>query len=896
MLCPYEENSDEPARRRGDKRRRRASLTLRCGPGGKTFAGTKRGSFAYFRWALGGTDMSTLMQDLRYAFRRWQKSPGFTAVCVITLALGIGANTAIFTLVNAVMLKNLPVSNPKQLYRLGNGNNCCVIGGFQDNWSIFSYPQYQLFRDHTPEFSELAAFQAGLSYVSARRSGAKDPAEPFQGEFVSGNYFSMFGLSAFAGRLISPADDASGAPPVAVMSYRTWQHFGLDPSVIGATFNINQVPYVIAGVAPPGFFGDTLRADPPDFWMPLSTEPILRSTQDPLLNRADACWLDIIGRLKPGAVPASVQAETTVQLQNWLSAQPDVSAYQRSKLGKQRVVVAPGGSGVASLQSETSAGLNLLMTISGLVLLIACANLANLLLARGASTRFETALRVVLGAPRRRLIGQIITESVLLAIAGGLAGVFVAFAGTRAILLLVFRGANFVPISATPSLPVLGFAFALSLITGVVFGVAPAWVTSHSQPAEILRGAGRSTRDRFSLPRKSLVVLQVALSAILLIGAGLLTKSLRNLENQRFGFEPEGRLIVRVDPALAGYKLDGLYGLYQRWSERLPRIPGVISASYSLYSPMRGDNWSFGIQIEGHAPDERNSSSFDRVSSHYFETIGTHLMRGRVIGDEDTPTSRQVAVINETFARKYFPKADPIGKHLGRGDASHGGDYEIVGVVEDAKYQEAREPAYPTFFLPFLQAAHDPTQTDMIGSHYAGDIELRVAGRPESLNAEVRRALAEIDPNLTVIEMASMNEQLARNFNQDRLIARLTELFGGLALVLACVGLYGVTSYSVARRTSEIGIRMALGAQRTNVLGLVLRGVLLQLAIGLAIGIPAALAGGRFLASKLYGVESGDPVILALAAVVLGVSALLAGFIPARRAASINPIQALRTE
>jgi predicted permease len=839
--------------------------------------------------------MSTLMQDLRYALRRWQKSPGFAVVCVITLALGIGANTAIFTLVNAVMLKNLPVSNPKQLYRVGNGNNCCVIGGFEDNWSIYSYPLYQQFRDHTPEFSELAAFQGGLSNVSARRSGATSAAEPFLSEFVSGNYFSMFGLNALAGRVISPTDDTPGATPVAVMSYRTWQHFGLDPSVIGATFNINQVPYVIAGIAPPGFFGDTLRPDPPDFWLPLATEPGF-NTQNSLLNRSDFAWLHIIGRMKPGAVPASVQSETTVELKNWLTAQPNLTDHDRSELGKQHINVVPAGGGVAAMEADSGAGLRLLMTISGLVLLIACANLANLLLARGASTRFETSLRVALGAPRGRLMGQIITESVLLAIAGGLAGLFVAFAGTRAILLLVFRGAHFVPISSAPSLPVLGFAFVLSLITGVVFGVAPAWVTSRSDPAEILRGAGRSTRDRFSLPRKFLVVLQVALSAILLIGAGLLTETLRNLENQRFGFEPEGRLMVRVDPSLAGYKPDGLFALYQRFAERLPQIPGVISSSYSLYSPMRGDNWDFGIQIEGHAPDERIGASFDRVGPRYFETIGTHLLRGRVIGDEDTPTSRPVAVINETFARKYFPKEDPMGKHFGMGGVGHAGDFEIVGIVEDAKYQDAREPAYPTFFMPFLQIQKDPKLSFMIGSHYAGDIELRVAGRPENLSAEVRRALAEIDPNLTVIDMASMNEQLARNFNQDRLIARLTELFGVLALVLACVGLYGVTSYSVARRTSEIGIRMALGAQRTNVLGLVLRGVMMQLAIGLAIGIPAALAGGRLLASQLYGVKSHDPVVLGLAAVVLAISALLAGFIPARRAASIDPIRALRME
>ena len=840
--------------------------------------------------------MATLMQDLRYAFRRLRQSPGFAVVCLITLALGIGANTAIFTLVNAVMLKSLPVASPKQLYRLGNNNNCCVLGGLQDNWGIYSYSLYQQFRDHTPEFSDMAAFQGGLPSLSVRRIGTTGPAEPFVGEFVSGNYFSTFGLSAFAGRAITPADDTAGAPPVAVMSHRTWQqHFGLDPSVIGTSFTINQMPYTVVGIAPPGFFGDQLRPDPPDFWLPLATEPTLNG-QNSLLNRPGLHWLYIIGRLKPGARPASVQSELTVQLQRSISAQPDLTAHDRSELGKQHIVVAPGGGGVANLQQETGAGLRLLMMIAGLVLLIACANIANLLLARGAATRFETAIRVALGAPRHRLIRQMITESVLLGILGGLAGLFVAYEGTRTILLLAFRGAHYVPISPAPSLQVLGFAFLLSLVTGIVFGVAPAWITSHSDPAEALRGAGRSTRDRSSLARKALVAVQVALSAILLTGAGLLTQTLRNLENQRFGFETEGRVIVRVNPALAGYKPEKLYGLYQQLQQRLPQIPGVISASYSIYSPMRGDNWSLGIHIEGHPSDERIGASFDRVGPHYFETIGTRLLRGRVIGGEDTPTSRQVAVINETFARKFFSKEDPMGKHFGMGDASNSGDLEIVGIVADAKYQDAREPAYPTFFMPFLQMAKDPKLSFMIGSHYIQDIELRVAGKPENLEATVRRTLADIDPNLTVLDMLSLSEQLERNFNQDRLIARLTELFGLLALVLACVGLYGVTAYSVTRRTSEIGIRMALGADRTNVVGLVLRGALFQLALGLAVGIPVALAGGRLLSNRLYGVKSHDPVILGLAAVVLAACALVAGLVPARRAASIDPMQALRTE
>ncbi len=591
-----------------------------------------------------------------------------------------------------------------------------------------------------------------------------------------------------------------------------------------------------------------------------------------------------------------MQLKLTVELQRWLTDQPDLNKHERAELPKQHIVVAPAGNGVAELQNDGARGLRLLMMVAGLVLLIACVNIASLLLARGAAQRAETAVRVALGAPRRRLMRQTLTESVLLALLGGLAGLAVAYAGTRTILLLAFRGGRFLPFTAAPSLPVLGFSFLLSLVTGIVFGAVPAWITSRSDPADALRGVGRSTGDRTSLPRQSLVVLQVALSTVMLIAAGLLTRTLRNLEHQRFGFEPQGRVVVRVNPELTGYKPEKRYGLYQQLEQRLPQIPGVVCASYSLYSPMRGENWGMNIFIEGRGPDERDGASFDRVGPHYFDTIGTRLLRGRTIGDEDTPTSRPVAVMNETFARKFFPKEEPLGKHFGWSDPSHSADWEIVGIVEDAKYQDARAPAYPTYFLPFLEMDKDPKLGFTVGSHYIQDIELRLAGEPRNLAADVRRTLDDIDPNLTVLDMVTLREQVARNFNQDRLISRLTGLFGMLALVLVCVGLYGVTTYSVARRTSEIGIRMALGADRWNVLRLVLRGALAQLGVGLAVGIPAALAAGRLLASQLYGVKGYDPLTLGLAALVLSGCALAAGFVPAWRAASIAPVDALRSE
>jgi predicted permease len=850
--------------------------------------------------------IENLIQDVRYGLRMLARSPGFTAVAVVTLALGIGANTAIFTLVDAVMLKSLPVANPEQLYRLGDNNNCCVMTGTQNggSFAVYSYALYRDLRDHTPEISELAAFTPFLTDLSVRRSGASAPAEAYQGEFVSGNYFTMFGIGAFAGRALTPTDDRPDAAPVAVMNYHTWQqHFDLDPSVIGSTFNINGVEYTLVGVAPPGFYGDTLRSDPPDFWLPLSTEPTL-NPQESRLHSSELEWLYLIGRLRPGTPAAQAQSHLRVEIQQrlwqegWAAATPEqhndaalIEQYRR-KIAQQHIRLTPGRSGVDRMQTEYAAGLRLLVTLAGLVWLLACANIANLVLARGTASRLQTAIRVALGARRGRLVRQALTESLLLAVLGGAAGLYLAYVGTRAILLVAFRGAHQVPISASPWSLVLGFALLLSLITGIVFGEAPAWIAAHSDPADVLRGAGRSTQDRSSLPRRFLVVLQVALSLVLLAAAGLLTESLRRLHEQQFGFETQGRLIVKVDPALAGYMAARRVGLYRKLQERLEQIPGVVSASFSGYSPLEGQNWNQDDYIEGRAPADysggNQNSSLDRVGAHYFETIGTRLLRGRVIGNQDALDALHEAVINRTFARKFFPNQDPVGQHFGIGDARHSGDYEIVGIVEDAKYYNAREPAYPTAFLPLLLRPSEAADIH--------DIELHVAGKPENLEGAARQALADIDPNLTVLDVMSFGEQVARNFNQDRLIARLTGLFGLLALVLACVDLYGVASYSVARRTNEIGIRMTLGATKRSILGWILRGALGQIILGLVIGVPAAIAGRGVLRSVLFGAEGTNPVILASVVAILSVCALVAAIVPARRATQVNPTAALRCE
>jgi predicted permease len=833
--------------------------------------------------------VETYWQDLRIGVRTLWKSPSFTGVVVLTLALGIGATTAIFTLIDAVMLRSLPVAHPRQLYRLGDNNNCCVMVGTQNGGSfvLYSFQLYEYLRDHTPEFTGLAAFSSHLSDLSVRRSN-DSAAQPYKGEFVSGNYFEMFGIGPLAGRTLTAKDDATGAPPVAVMSYHTWQtQFGRDPSVIGATLAINTVAYTVVGVAPPQFYGDTLRSDPPDFWIPLAANP------DRWLFGPEPEWLYLIGRLRPEIAPEQVQARLTVELQDWLGSHQEVIPERdRKDIARQYIRLTPGGRGVEQMQTNYAMGLHLLVTLSALLLLIACANIANLLLARGSANRSQTAVRLALGAPRSRLIRQMLTESVLLALVGGAAGLYVAYAGTHAILLVAFRGSHYIPIDARHSIAVLGFALVLSLATGILFGIAPAWMTSQSNPADALRGAGRSTGDRSSVIQKSLVIVQVAFSIVLLIGAGLVTQNLRNLEYQDFGFATEGRLIVNIAPSLAGYTQDTLGGLYQQLEETLPQIPGVLSASLSWYSPLGGNNANERVYIQGKPPDYRwTAPSWNRVGPHYFETIGTRLMHGRVIDGHDTPAAGHVAVINETFARRFFPNEDPIGQHLGMGDVSHGGDYEIVGVVEDAKYQDTRGPAYATFFLPLLQAPHGEPVRGWVGA-----VELHVAGKPENIESAVRKALADVDPNLTVLNMVSFGEQVARNFNQERLIARLAELFGVLALILACVGLYGVTAYAVTRRTNEIGIRMALGADRRNVLGLVLRSALIQLGIGLAIGIPVAVAGGRMLATQLYGVKSYDPMIFGLAAIVLATCTLFAASVPACRAASVDPLVALRDE
>ncbi len=842
------------------------------------------------------------VEHIRYALRQFRKAPGFTATAILTLALGIGATTAIFTLVHAVLLKSLPVTKPEQLVRVGNEENCCVNGGLQDNWSLFSYEQYKQFREQTSGFEELAAFQAGSSLLGVRRSGSPKASESFRSEFVSGNYFSTFGIPAYAGRMLSPQDDVKGAPAVAVMSYRAWQQkFGGDASVVGAGFVINAQPVTVIGIAPPGFFGDRIQSNPTEFWLPLMSEPVIEPA-NAILDEAELDWLDLIGRVKPGADQKAMEAQMQVILRQFLLS-PISKVEDRSKplVAKQTLHFSPGGNGLQRMRDEYQDGLHLLMWVSGFVLSIACFNLANLMLVRATARKQQISLRSALGAQRRTLILQALIESVVLALLGGVAGVAVAFAGTRMILRLTF-GHDYVPITATPSLPVLFFALAVSVLTGILFGLAPAWMTARTQPADALRGAGRSIGGRAGWVQKALVVLQAACSLVLLCAAGLLTRSLTNMQHRHFGFDTTNRYILHIDPQMAGYSADKLEPLYRQIKDNLSAIPGVQQVAFSLYSPMEGDNWGEGVYIDGDPPPapgtQDHGASWLRASPNYFDTIGTRVLEGRRFTEQDTPTTHAVALVNRFFEQKYFKDGRAVGKYFSD-DLKHPGAFEIVGVTEDTNYWGAASKMRPMYFLVQGQSARNPDkryQQFEDRSRYLNAISIETRGEVSGLEVQVRRVLSQVNPDLAVIDFQPFATQVKMNFMQQEMITRLTSLFGLLALILASVGLYGVTAYSVEQRTSEIGIRMALGADRLNMLAMILRGAFVQIGIGLAIGLPAILLGGRLMASKLYGVKHYDPFVLVVTTVVLTLAAFAAALIPARRAANTEPMLALRTE
>ena len=867
------------------------------------------------RWE---SSVEACWQDFRFAFRTMRKSPGFTAVAVLTLALGIGATTAIFTLVQQVMLRPLPVAQPDQLWRIGDVVHCCYSDGYTqgdgkslppNDWTFSSWEAYKLFRANTPAFEELAAFEIGEgnAHLIVRRADSPAPVEAANGEYVSGNFFKTFGISAWRGRLFSDADDQEGAPPVVVMSFHTWQgKYGSDPSAVGATYDLNAHPFTVIGIAPPGFFGAKIAdSDMPDFWMPVTTEPLIAGATSRLKNPRLA-WLDLIGRVRSGTNPKTLEAQLQVELHQWLASHvPDMTSREKTLWEKQTLYLTPGGAGVSLMRENYKDSLWLLLTAAICVLLVACANIANLLLARGLKDRRQTAVRAALGASRGRLVRKALAESLTLSVLGAAAGIAVAYAGAGLILHLAVTGPDtWVPVNPAPSTPVLLFALGISVITGVIFGIAPAWMASHAEPIEALRGVNRMVPGSRGVlgtagAQKTLVIAQAAVSVVLLSAAAMLGQSLRNREHQNFGFDTSGRYLVSIDPKDSGYKQEQLVPLFREIEDRLSAIPGVRMVSAVLEAPLNGWVWPHHILIQGKPePGPRNddSSGWTRVTPPFFKTLGDNIVMGRPITDEDNADTRPVAVVNEAFARKFFGRENPICQHFGPAPPKNAGMYEIVGVASDVNFGDGPEPMY---FLPEAQSTHfDEPETEVreVWSHYLYNVVIWAPGNPPGLELHVKDVLANVDPNLVVSGVESYSEVIHADFAQQNMIASLTWLFGAVGLVLAAVGLYGVTAYGVEQRTSEIGVRMALGADRGSVVAMVLREAFWQVGIGLALGIPAAIGAGHLIASQLFGVRPWDPLMLSAATLLLGLSALVAVVIPSRRATRVDPMVALRYE
>jgi len=861
--------------------------------------------------------LESLLQDVHYALRQLRKSPGFTIPSVLTLALGIGATTAIFTLVQQVMLQSLPVNRPDQLWRIGDQPHCCNWAGYsQDSggelsdWNLFPWEAYKLFRANTTGFQDLAALQAGNMPLAVRHAGSSGPPDTANGQYVSGNFFATLGVPAWRGRLLIDADDQQGASPVAVMSFHAWQEkYGSDPSLVGSAYQINGRAFTIVGVAPAGFVGAKMvDSGMPDIWLPLSTEPLMLGTTARIKN-ARVDWLDLIGRVRPETNPKALQAQLQSELHGWLASHlADMSPQEKAVWQKQTLRLSPGGAGFSSLRRDYSESLLLLMFTACCVLLVACANIANLLLARGLKNRQQTAVRVALGASRARLVRNALLESTTLSLIGGAASVAVAWAGARLILYLAFHmleRSTWIPVQATPSTLVLLFALGVAVLTGVIFGIAPAWMTSHAEPVQAMRGANREVGGGRHWAQKALVVAQAAVSLVLLSAAAMLGGSLRNLEHQNFGFDPDGRYLVYLNSMLVSkYKQEQLVPLFREIQDRLSAIPGVRGVSSATYAPMAGNQWGHDIRVQGKpepGPKDDVSADWTRITPGFFDTIGARMQAGRAIHEDDNANARHVAVINQAFARKFFENQNSIGRHFGPAAVRNAGTYEIVGVVQNIHYLTwgFRDPARPMYYIPEAQTVQfdqPDLQSDELWSQNLYNIVIWAPGHRASMLMQVKKALAEVDPNLVIYDVQPYSRVIQGTFDQQNMIASLTWLFGAVGLVLAAVGLYGVTSYGVEQRRSEIGVRMALGADRGSVIAMVLRGAFWQVGIGLGIGIPAAIGAGYLMASQLFGVTPWSPLLLAGATVLLGLAALCAAVMPARRAATIDPMQALRSE
>jgi predicted permease len=837
--------------------------------------------------------IADLWQDLRFGARMLRKQPGFSLIAVLTLALGIGANAAIFSLLDAVLLKTLPVKRPEQLVFLESG-----APKFKRSSNI-SYAEFERLRSQEQALSGACFF----SYTTRVNANVSGQSEAVEGQMVSGGFFSVLGVPAMIGRVFTEVDDSeSAAQAVAVISHRHWQRrFGGNPEVIGQSVNLNGAPFMIIGVTPPEFFG-VILGNAPDIFLPsVAGERILpRRSQF-----RDSSLPFILARLNPHLSAPQAAAALTLTLQQSRLAEAGGAPEKQQAIQKQPVNLPSAAQGFSGLRRQYSQPLRLLLAAVALVLLIACANVANLLLARAMARRKEIAMRLALGAGRFRLIRQLLAESLLLALLGGATGLLLASWCSGLLVGVFASGRN--PITSGSQLSlnvtldarVLGFTALVSLLAAVVFGLAPAWRATRLELSPVLKdnagGVGDGGRVRWG---QMLVVMQVALSLMLLIGAGLLVRSLSKLKSADLGFQRENILLFSVDPQLIGYQRDQIGPLYRRMLERIGTVPGIQSVTLARQGLLSGGGTQGSVKVPGHTPSadentftdkggekEWNAPWFAQVGPRYFETLGMTLLRGRDFTAQDHETSMKVAVINEAFARYYFGNEDPLGQRFDRGN--DGGEVEIIGVVKDAKANSIQEQTPRTFYVPFLQ---DP------GAWRETTFQIRTAGEPTNLASAVRNVVQEIESNLSLFRVRTLAAQIDESIGQERLVTTLASLFGLLALLLTCAGLYGVLSYSVTQRALEIGVRMALGAQTGDVLRLVIGQGMRLVAPGILLGLAGAYGATRWIASFLYEVRAVDWPTYSLIAVLLLAVALLACWIPARRATKVDPLVALRSE
>ena len=847
--------------------------------------------------------MQTIWQDLRYGVRTLIKNPAFSAIAILTLALGIGANTAIFTVLDAVLLNSLPVKNPQQLVLLTDpGAGGMSVGNSTGDRDMLTYAEFQDIAARNQVLSDTFAADAmGLEIpVSLGEAAQGGEASEAGVQMVSGSFFDVLGVNALAGRTFTPeVDKLRDANPVAVISYSFWQRrFGGETNVLGQKLRIRNSVYDVIGVMPQRFFGMTVGAAP-DIWVPLTMQAEVYPGEDWLTVEKHPIekteWLQVMGRLKPGVTVAKAKASLDLTFQQYLQSQiGDITENSRHNFLNQHLPVTSGRRGASEVEDQFGTPLLVLMGVVGLVLLIACGNVANLLLARATSRQKEIAVRVAMGASRPRLFRQLLTESLLLAGIGGALGLLLAQWADAVLLRLVSSGSTPIPLDTHPDLAILAFTLGVSLLTGILFGLAPALRASRVDLNSVLKGtaraviggAGQGARAPIG---KILVVGQVAFSLLLLIVAGLFVHSFQKLSQVQLGYDHDHLLLFGIDPVESGYKGPAIAGMYKALMENIRVIPGVRGVTLSQNGLFSHSESADQIKIDGYKPQsgQNMQARFDEVGPNYFATVGIPILVGRDITDEDGGSGQRVGLINQTMARYYFGNESPIGRRIWDMFPTNVTDFVVVGVAADAKYNSLREQTPRRFYVPFFHP---------IGEADFARFEVRVSGNPASIADAVRAAVKQTAPSLPPLSVHTMNDLVSESLTSDRMVTKLTGFFGALAVLLACIGIYGIMAYAVAGRTSEIGIRMALGADRGKVVWMVLRESLVLVLIGVAIGLPAVMGVSKLIKSLLFGLTPADPWALALASLLMIAIAALAGYIPARRAARTDPMSALRYE